>query len=101
MFPNFKRFKLLVEKQYECDFKKFRTNGDAEYKSIEFSQFCEKDGIKTTDIITPYTPQHNGITQIKNKIILNMVRNIIKARQFTNHSWGRKPQVQFTSSIDV
>lgn len=78
IFTNFKRFKLLVEKQAECKIKRLRIDGDGEYTSIEFTQW-EKEGVEHA-IIDICTPQHNIIVERKNISILNMPRSMLKAR---------------------
>lgn len=55
VFTNFKRFKLLVEKQVEYTIKRLRTDDGGEYTSIKFAQFCENEGIEH-EIISSYTP---------------------------------------------
>lgn len=58
--------------------------GVNEYISIQFSQFCEKEGI-VYEIIPFYIREHNGIAGRKNKSILNMERSMPQARQLPNH----------------
>lgn len=65
VFSNFKKFKLLVEKQAGNTMKRLKTDSGDEYTSPEFAKFCEKKVIKY-EVITPYTPQHNGIVESKN-----------------------------------
>lgn len=71
VFTHFKRFKLHVEKQSECNIKKLTTDGGGEYTFMESSKFCNDEGIDH-GIISPYIPQHNGIDERKNRSILNM-----------------------------
>lgn len=84
VFSSFRKFKLLVEKQVGHAIKRLRIDGGCEYTSIEFSQFCEKEGIEH-EVIKPYTPQHNGIFERKNRSILNMARSMLKAKKMPKH----------------
>jgi len=74
-------FKILVEKQSGKSLKILRTDGGGEFTSGEFENFCRDNGI-IHEITTPYTPQHNGIAERRNKTIMNMVRSMIKAQIF-------------------
>lgn len=56
--------------------KTLRTDRGGEYCSIEFEVFCEVHGIQRK-LATAYTPQQNGVSERKNKAILNMVRNLL------------------------
>jgi len=73
----FKRFKILVEKESDKSIKILRTNGGGEYTSKEFEAFCTSQGI-VQEVTAPYTPQHNGLTERRNKTMLNMTRSMIK-----------------------
>lgn len=72
--------------------KGFTTDGGGEYTSVEFAQFCEKERIEH-EIITPYTPQHNGIAKRKNISILNMARSMLKEKKIPNHLWGEATSI--------
>ena len=67
--------------------KKLRTDGGGEYTSFEFVKFCNEEGIEH-EIIAPYTPQHNGIAERKNRSILNMTRSMLKAKEVPKRFWA-------------
>lgn len=79
VFIQFNKFKLHVEKQSEYKLKKLRTVGESEYTSREFARFCNEEGIEH-EVITPYTPQHNGISKRKNRSVLNMNKSMLKVK---------------------
>jgi transposase InsO family protein len=87
VFTKFKKFKLQVEKESECSIKKLRTAGGGEYVSNEFAKFCEQEGI-VHEVIAPYTPQHNGIAERKNRSIMNMARSMLKGKEMPNRFWA-------------
>ncbi|GAU51473.1 hypothetical protein TSUD_95880 [Trifolium subterraneum] len=87
VFTRFKKFKLQVERESECSIKKLRTDGGGEYTSNEFAKFCEQEGI-IHDITAPYTPQHNGIAERKNRSIMNMARSMLKGKGMPNRFWA-------------
>lgn len=68
---------MHVKKQNGCKLKKLRTNGDGEYISREFEIFCTEEGIEH-EVIAPFTPQYNGITERRNRSILNMTRSMFE-----------------------
>ncbi|PNX67188.1 copia-like retrotransposon, partial [Trifolium pratense] len=72
-FDVFKRFKALVENQCSKRIKILKTDGGDEYTSRRFESFCEENGIEH-EVTTPYTPQHNGLAERRNRTILDMAR---------------------------
>jgi transposase InsO family protein len=87
VFTKFKKFKTLVENQSGFSVKKLRTDGGGEYTSHEFAKFCEDEGIEH-EVTAPYTPQHNGVAERKNRSIMNMARSMLKAKHMPHKFWG-------------
>lgn len=85
--PVFQRFKVMAEKQSGKFIKVLRTDGGGEYTSNEFENFCVTHGIEH-EITTPYTPQHNGLAERRNRIVLNMVRSMLKDKGLPHSFWG-------------
>lgn len=83
----FKKFKVLVEKQSGQNIEILRTDGGGEYVSTEFDDYCENEGI-THEVTPPYTPQHNGVAERKNRTLLNMVRSMLKSKNMPKMWWG-------------
>ncbi|XP_014497667.1 uncharacterized protein LOC106759161 [Vigna radiata var. radiata] len=67
--------------------KVLRTVGGGEYISAEFQTYCEKEGI-IHELTPPYTPEHNGTTERKNRTIMNMVRCMLKSKELPKFLWG-------------
>ncbi|CAJ2646460.1 unnamed protein product [Trifolium pratense] len=86
-FDVFKRFKALVENQCSKRIKILRTDGGGEYTSRRFESFCEENGIEH-EVTAPYTPQHNGLAERRNKTILDMARCMVKHRNLPKSFWG-------------
>lgn len=61
----FKRFKIKVETESGKTIKILRTDGRGEYMSHAFEKFCQDSGV-THEVMAPYTPQHNGLTERRN-----------------------------------
>ena len=64
-FEKFKNFKKLVEQETQNKIKVLRTDRGGEFTSHEFSNFCDKNGIKR-HLTAPYTPQQNGVVERRN-----------------------------------
>ncbi|RDX64254.1 hypothetical protein CR513_57211, partial [Mucuna pruriens] len=64
-----------------------RTDGGGEYNSKEFKEFCEAKGIEH-EVTAPYTPQHNGLAERRNRTLLDMARCMIKGKGLPNCYWG-------------
>ena len=78
---------MLVENQREKNIKVLRTNRGGEYTSNMFEEFCVEHGIDH-EVTAPNTPQHNGIVERRNMIILDMERCMLKQKSFPKSLWG-------------
>jgi transposase len=47
-----------------------------EFKNSQIEGFLEEEGIKN-EFSSPYTPQQNGVVEIKNRILLYIARTMI------------------------
>ena len=56
--------------------------------SIEFKMFCEEHGIEH-ELTNPYTPQHNGTIERRNRTLLDMTRSILKEKNLPKQLWGK------------
>ena len=83
----FEKFKTAAERQSGKLLKILRTDGGGEYTSKEFEAFCVKHGI-SHEVTAPYTPQHNGLAERRNRTLLNMVRSMIKEKSLPQNFWG-------------
>ncbi|WJX60656.1 hypothetical protein P8452_45840 [Trifolium repens] len=86
-FDVFKKFKALVEKQSGKSIKVLRTDDGGEYTSTEFENYCKEKGI-IHEVTAPYTPQHNGLAERRNRSILNVARSMVKQKQLPRRFWG-------------
>ena len=72
----FKRFVAEVENKHEKGLKTFRTDRECEYLSDQFKEFCEEKGI-LRHLAIPRTPQQNGVTERRNRTLLDMTRSMM------------------------
>jgi transposase InsO family protein len=85
-FETFKLFKILVKKESGCLIKCLRSDRGGEYTSAEFNEFCNSNGIRR-QLTTFYTPHHNGVSERKNRTLMNMVRSMLVARNVPKVFW--------------
>ncbi|GJR82291.1 retrotransposon protein, putative, ty1-copia subclass [Tanacetum coccineum] len=76
VFETFKVFKNEVENQLGKTIKAIRSDRGGEYISQEFKDYLKAYGI-VQQLIPPYTPQHNGVSERRNRTLLNMVRSMM------------------------
>ncbi|MFS7937026.1 putative RNA-directed DNA polymerase [Helianthus anomalus] len=75
-FEMFKDFKSEVENQLKKTIKILRTDRGGEYLSGAFQDNFRSCGI-ISQLIPPGTPQHNGVSERRNRILFDMVRIMI------------------------
>jgi transposase InsO family protein len=85
-FDVFKKFKSLVEKESGCVIQCLRTDRGGEFTSTMFNDFCSEQGVKR-QLTAAYTPQQNGVSERKNRTLLNMVRSMLSARSVPKRFW--------------
>ncbi|RVW64469.1 Retrovirus-related Pol polyprotein from transposon RE2 [Vitis vinifera] len=81
-FSAFKSFKARVEKETGRSIKILRTDRGGEYCSNEFEHFCDDQGIQR-ELTAAYTLQQNGVSERKNRTILNMKSYIFCSKHDT------------------
>ncbi|GJV15738.1 retrotransposon protein, putative, ty1-copia subclass [Tanacetum coccineum] len=86
VFETFKVFKNEVENQLGKTIKALRSDRGSEYISQEF-----KDYLKACEIVQqltpPYTPQHNGVSERRNRTLLDMVRSMMNLTTLPLSFW--------------
>ncbi|GJV76161.1 zinc finger, CCHC-type containing protein [Tanacetum coccineum] len=80
----FKVFKTEVELQQGSQIKRFRTDRGGEYMDTLYFQSV---GI-IYEMISPYTPQQNGISERKNRVLKEMVNSMLSYSGLSQGFWG-------------
>ncbi|GJU90067.1 retrotransposon protein, putative, ty1-copia subclass, partial [Tanacetum coccineum] len=76
VFETFKVFKNEVENQLGKTIKALRSDRGGKYISQEFKDYLKSCGI--VQQLTPsYTPQHNGVSERRNRTLLDVVRSMM------------------------
>lgn len=96
----FRRFKARVEKEKKQYIQCLRTDRGGEYTSTEFVDLCERDGIKR-ELIAVYTPHQNGVSERRNRTIMNMVRSLLVNKNMPKNFWPEAVNWSVIFSIDV
>ncbi|EOY08987.1 Uncharacterized protein TCM_024324 [Theobroma cacao] len=76
VFTLFKNFKTRVEFETGHRIKTLRTDNGGEYTSNEFTQFLNQQGI-AHQLTAPYTHQQNGVSERKNRIVMDMSKCLL------------------------
>lgn len=83
----FWKYKALVENQSNCRLRTLRSDNGTEYKNNTFDKFCEEAGI-VHQLTAPYTPQQNGVSERKNRSIMEMTRCLLHEKELPKKLWA-------------
>ena len=86
VFNKFKEFKALIENHTEKKIKTFRSDNGEEFTSNEFKELCKDSGIKR-ELSIPYNPQQNGVSERKNRTIMEAARAMLHDQDLPMHLW--------------
>ncbi|GJW65580.1 retrotransposon protein, putative, ty1-copia subclass [Tanacetum coccineum] len=82
----FKVFKNEVENQLGKTIKAIRSDRGGEYISQEFKDYLKANGI-VQQLTPPYTPQHNRVSERRNRTLLDMVRSMMNLTTLPLSFW--------------
>ncbi|GJS82076.1 retrotransposon protein, putative, ty1-copia subclass [Tanacetum coccineum] len=86
VLPNGLVFKNEVENQLGKTIKALRSDRGGEYISQEFKDYLKACGI-VQQLTPPYTPQHNGVSERRNRTLLDMVRSMMNLTTLPLSFW--------------
>ncbi|GJX71739.1 retrotransposon protein, putative, ty1-copia subclass [Tanacetum coccineum] len=86
VFETFKVFQKEVENQLGKTIKSLRSDRGGEYMSQEFLDHLKEHGI-IAHRTPPYTPQHNGVSERRNRTLLDMVRSMMSQITLPKSFW--------------
>nr|GEX32405.1 hypothetical protein [Tanacetum cinerariifolium] len=86
VFETFKVFQKEVENQLGKTIKSLCSDRGGEYMSKEFLDHLKDHGI-IAHSTPPYTSQHNGVSERRNKTLLDMVRSMISQTTLPKSFW--------------
>ncbi|KAK8597114.1 hypothetical protein V6N12_065590 [Hibiscus sabdariffa] len=83
----FKEFKNEVQNQHGKSIKALRLDRGGEYLSQDFDELLKECGI-VTQLTPPGTPQRNGVSERRNRTLLDMVRSMVRHIDLPTSFWG-------------
>ncbi|GJU74468.1 retrotransposon protein, putative, ty1-copia subclass [Tanacetum coccineum] len=86
VFETFKVFQKEVENQLRKTIKSLRSDRGGEYMSQEFLDHLKEHGI-IAHRTPPYTPQNNGVSERRNRTLLDMVRSMMSQTTLPKSFW--------------
>jgi hypothetical protein len=86
-FEKFKEFRTEVENQLNKRIKALRLDCEGEYLSYEFTMYLKECGI-VSQLTHPGTPQWNGVSERRNRTMLDMVRSMMSNITLPKIFWG-------------
>ena len=86
-FDKFQEYKAEAEKQLGVHIKQLRSDRGVEYLSGEFKFYLTQEGI-VSQLLTPRTPQQNGVAEMRNRTLLDMVRSMLTYSSLPILFWG-------------
>jgi hypothetical protein len=87
MFEKFKEFQNKVENHRNRKIKFLRSDRGGEYLSYDFLTHLKASGI-VSQLMPPRTPQCNGVSEHRNRTLLDMVRSMISLTDLSLSFWG-------------
>ena len=76
-----------MEKQTGKVIKTLRSDRGGEYMSGEFDDFLKEEGI-ASQLTAPGTPQQNGVSERRNRTLMEMVRSMMSYSSLPLSFWG-------------
>ena len=86
-FDKFQEYKAKAEKQLSVHIKQLRSDRGGEYLSGEFKSYLAQEGI-ISQLSSPGTPQQNGVSERRNRTLLDMVRSMLSYSSLPESFWG-------------
>ncbi|TYJ96447.1 gag/pol protein [Cucumis melo var. makuwa] len=86
-FEKFKEYKAEVENESGKTIKTLRSDRGGEYMGLQFQDYLIEHEIQS-QLSTPNTPQQNGVSERRNRTLLDMVRFMMSFAQLPDSFWG-------------
>ena len=86
VFMCFKQSVLMAENVFGCTMGTLHLDRGGEYMSKDFDAFLVGRGIKH-QFTVPYTPQQNGVSERKNRSLMEMARCMVKSQVLSHLFW--------------
>ena len=77
----------MIENASGQKIKFLRSDNGGEYVSNDFLHICSQSGIQVQHSI-PYTPQHNGVAERKNRSLKEMTICMLESKKLAENLWA-------------
>ena len=84
-FDMFLSYKTKVENQLDKKIKSIRSDRSGEY--VSFNDYCVKEEI-IHEVTPPYSPESNGVAEIKNRTLKEMMNAMLISSNVPDNLWG-------------
>jgi transposase InsO family protein len=65
-----------AQNEFDVKVKRIRSDNSTEFKNTQVEDYLDEEGIKH-EFLAPYTPQQNGVAEIKNRTLIEMARTML------------------------
>lgn len=83
----FIKYKNIVERHTNKHILILRSDNGGEFTSKQFNNYCHESGIQR-QFTNPYNPTQNGISERKNRTLVESARSMLKAANLPNSFWA-------------
>ncbi|KAG8472464.1 hypothetical protein CXB51_034185 [Gossypium anomalum] len=83
----FVKFKAATKTETGLKLKTIRIDNGTEYTSAQFQALCNKTSVKH-QLTNVYTPQQNGVSERKNRSLLDMARCLLFEKKLPKNLWA-------------
>ncbi|KAA0067938.1 gag/pol protein [Cucumis melo var. makuwa] len=94
----FKEYKTEVENLLSKKIKILRSDRGGEYMDLRFQDYMIEHGIQS-QLSAPGTPQQNGVSERRNRTLLDMVRSMMSYAQLPSSFWGTPKKLEPRSRL--
>jgi transposase InsO family protein len=71
-----KKFLKRAQNKFDAKVKKIRSGSGTEFKNSQIEDYLDEEDIKH-EFLAPYTTQQNGVTERKNRTLIEMARTML------------------------
>jgi len=85
-YKAFKKLAKVLQNESDNSIKQIRSDHGGEFQNAKFDRFCEKHGI-IHNYSVPRTPQQNGVVEMKNRSLEELVRTMLNESNLPKYFW--------------
>jgi transposase InsO family protein len=80
--------KLLrkTQNKFDAKVKNIKSDNGTKFKNTQVEDFLDEEGIKH-EFLAPYTPQQNGVSERKNRTLIEMARTMLDEYKTSDQFW--------------